>query len=518
MKPEKEINRYVDDGFDDDFFEDEGTRGQKRNIVEEDNSDFEADRDRSKKRERGREVKDVSDVAETVENAKKNKVLNGLIAGLGIAIVVVGLGIGHHVAKSNNEKTVEPSNNGVGVEYNIDDNIEVEIESYETTEEKRELMESLIGEFCRDGYDQSGMWLDGEKTSDVAFANGEKVFAIAQEVVDAAKEKGVDFTVEQVATIITARNQGEALAAYTAVMTDEAQKVLCDGFVENFEKTDEYQNIRNNSYARPFVDKHLEETASAIIDGDVADIEGAIDHMVDSEAEALNDAFADMIIESNTEETTFTGRYDNAYMAVNKDGRYLGCKAVVDGEVEFDHSNMDLVKTVTNEKDTEGFVVNLKDGDGNSLGVLNIKDACTQPLVEEGRFNAPILPDEEPEPTPVPPTPTPTPTPEPTPPTPTLTPPTPTPTPTPDLTPKNPEAIEANMGVHDESTNDVDVRGVTEQTEAPVFDHEVNVDNSDAAGAAAQQEADAAAEAAGETPVMSQEELASNFAEFLNNH
>ena len=84
---------------------------------------------------------------------------------------------------------------------------------------------------------------------------------------------------------------------------------------------------------------------------------------------------------------------------------------------------------------------------------------------------------------------------------------------------KNAAAIEQNMGVHDETTNILDQRGVTEQTEIPTFAPEgVNVDTTNAADNAAQEAADAAAREVGETPIYTNEELGQLYEQFRANH
>ncbi len=84
-------------------------------------------------------------------------------------------------------------------------------------------------------------------------------------------------------------------------------------------------------------------------------------------------------------------------------------------------------------------------------------------------------------------------------------------------TPKNPEAIHENMGVGDESTNDLDQRGVDETpiTEAPVFAENNNIVPEDAAPE--QAAADAAEQAAGTTPDLTNSEAIDGYREFTAN-
>lgn len=83
---------------------------------------------------------------------------------------------------------------------------------------------------------------------------------------------------------------------------------------------------------------------------------------------------------------------------------------------------------------------------------------------------------------------------------------------------KDPNAIEQNMGIGDESTNNLSQLSPTERTDVPTFEGQQNVDTSDAAGAEAQERADEAAAAAGDTPIYSDDELANMWANFNNNN
>jgi hypothetical protein len=83
---------------------------------------------------------------------------------------------------------------------------------------------------------------------------------------------------------------------------------------------------------------------------------------------------------------------------------------------------------------------------------------------------------------------------------------------------KDPNAIEQNMGIGDESSNNLSQLPTTERTPIPTIQDHHNVDTSDSAGAEAQEKADDAAAAAGETPIYSDDELANMWANFNNNN
>ena len=173
----------------------------------------------------------------------------------------------------------------------------------------------------KDGYGEEGLYLSENKTGPYNFSCGEEV----EKVCGGDHHKELEYVAE---------NQVESLADYIANMPDEV-------------KPDGFEGLT------------------------ILEAEKKLESLSDEDYEKAKKQFKESVEKSTVKETTINGECDNAYI-YKKDG------------AEAIHENMELVSSVTTEKNTPIIEYSWVDENGNVLDTLQVKKVCRQAVNRKG--------------------------------------------------------------------------------------------------------------------------------------
>ena len=173
----------------------------------------------------------------------------------------------------------------------------------------------------KDGYGEEGLYLSENKAGPYNFSCGEEV----EKVCDGDHHKELEYVAE---------NQVESLADYIANMPDEVKPEGFEGLT-------------------------------------ILEAEKKLESLSDEDYEKVMKQFKESVEKSTVKETTIDGECDNAYI-YKEDG------------TEAVHENMELVSSVTTEKNTPIIEYSWVDEDGNVLDTLQVKKVCRQAVNKKG--------------------------------------------------------------------------------------------------------------------------------------